>query len=246
VSRSPHVVIGFHSWGLVSSKFAYALARACAYEGGRIASCIEIQSPYTDDARNRIVDRFLSMKPGPEYLMMVDGDIEFEKDAISKTMWIAQHYDADVVWGNYSLGSFSNSLFAKDETTELAIGLENLNPDKVYEGIYGGGTGWCLMNRRLLTEMKEQFPGPWYWFDRDVVKGAEGEDIKLGEDLSFGRRAWKMNAKQVGYTGVFLIHHKMHPTAPQFMQGIAAQAGMGMTNALSGEEVRAKESKVDG
>lgn len=230
-------MIGYHHWGLVAGKFAYSLARACAYEGGRIKSCIEVQSPYTDEARNKVVQGFLGLDPCPEYLLMVDGDIEFEKDAISKTMWVAQSFDADVVWGNYALGTFSNSLFAKDETTELAIALEGLNPDKVYHGIYGGGTGWCLMKREFLQKMREEYPGPWHWFGRDDIKGVEGEDIKLGEDLSFGRRAWLLGAKQLGYTGIFLIHHKFHPTAPQFMQEVAAKAGCTMTKALTAQTV---------
>lgn len=230
--RSPYVVIGFHHFGMVTGKFAYCLARAVAYEGNRIKSVINYPSPYTDEARNKIVETFLAFPEQIDYLLMMDADMDFEKDAISKTMWIAQNTDADVVWGNYALGTFSNSLFAKDpDGSDLAAPLDELKPNKIYENIYAGGTGWCLMNRKILQKMKEVYPGPWYWFERDIIKDQSGKEIKLGEDLSFGRRVSKIEgAKQVGYTGNFLIHHKLHPTVPQFMEPIAEELGIGMNH----------------
>jgi hypothetical protein len=226
--RSPYVVIGFHDFGMVTGKFAYCLSRAVAYEGNRIKSVVRWPGPYTDEARNKIVETFLAFPEQVEYLMMVDADIDFEKDAISKTMWIAQNTKADVVWGNYALGTFSNSLFAKDpDGTEFAAPLDELKPNKVYENIYAGGTGWCLMRRPLLVKMKETFPGPWHWFERDVVTSPEGKIVKMGEDLSFGKRVASMEGtKQVGYTGNFLVHHKLHPTVPQFMGPVAEELGL--------------------
>jgi len=140
--RSPHVVVGWHSFGLVTSKFCWSLARAVAYEGGRIKACIERASPYTDQARNQIVEDFLVL-PHCDYLLMVDADIDFEKDAISKTMWVAQNFNADVVWGNYALGDYRNSLFVKDpfNGTDLAGSLDNIRPNMVYEASTAGAPG---------------------------------------------------------------------------------------------------------
>lgn len=194
-----------------------------AYEGNRIASVIELPSPYTDEARNKIVETFLASPP-VDFLLMVDADIEFERDAISKTMWIAQNTGADVVWGNYSLGSFTNSLYVRDpDGSDLAIFLENLKPNMVYENIYAGGTGWCLITRKVLEEMREKCEGPWFWFARDIIKDENGKEIRMGEDLTFGKRVFSLGRKQVGYTGIFLVHHKLHATAPQFMEPIAAE-----------------------
>lgn len=227
--RSPHVVVGWHDWGITTGIFTYCLARAVAYEGGRIKACVRHQSPYTEEARNKVVETFLSL-PYADYLLMVDADIEFEKDAISKTMWVAQNFDADVVWGNYALSSFSNSVFGKDpEGTELAVAMDNLNPNMIYHNVYGGGTGWCLMKRSLLEEMKEKYPGPWHWFERDVVKDQAGKEVKMGEDLSFGRRVWNMGKKQIAYTGIFLVHNKNTATVPQFMAPVAAELGTPFT-----------------
>jgi hypothetical protein len=217
---------------MVTGKFAYCLARAVSYEGGRIKSVVQYPSPYTDEARNKIVEVFLAFPEQAEYLLMVDADMDFEKDAVSKTMWIAQNTEADVVWGNYALGTFSNSLFAKDpEGTEFAAPLDELKPNKIYENIYAGGTGWCMMKRDLLVKMKDKFPPPWHWFERDIITGTDGKLVKMGEDLSFGKRVASMEGtKQVGYTGNFLVHHKLHPTVPQFMSPIAEELGLSVNN----------------
>jgi len=198
-----------------------------AYEGGRIRYCIEYPSPYVEEARNMIVEAFLAAPTNTQYLLMLDADIEFEKDAVSKTMIVAQMHDADVVWGNYSLGTFSNSLFMKDPDSDLANPLDELKPDMVYPNLYSGGTGWCLMDRRILIRMRDECPGPWHWFNRDTIKDKDGKEVRMGEDLSFGRRVYQLGGKQLGFTGLFLVHHKLHGTVPKFMQGIAE--GMGKT-----------------
>lgn len=231
IQRAATVVCGWHDTGMVDGKFAYCVARAVAFEGGRIKSFVRYPSPYTDEARNKIVETFLKLPPS-DFLLMMDADIDFEKDAISKTMVIAQGTGADVVWGNYALGTFSNSLFVKDpDGSDYAAPLDKLEPGKVYTDIYGGGTGWCLMKRELLERMQKECPGPWHWFDRDIIKDKDGNESKMGEDLSFGRRVYNMkDTKQVGYTGVFLVHNKKHPTAPQFMEPIARELGITMNN----------------
>jgi hypothetical protein len=226
-------VVGYHHFGLVTGKFCWCLARAVAYEGGRIKACLERGGPYTDQARNQLIEDFLALPP-VDYFLMVDADIEFEKDAISKTMWVAQNFGADVVWGNYALGDYRNSLFVKDpfDNTELAGSLDNLKPNMVYEGIYGGGTGWCMIHRDLLVKMRCEFDQtPWPWFGRDIITDKDGTRSFMGEDLTFGKRAHQIGAKQVGYTGVLLIHHKAQPMVPSFMTPVAQEIGRDVKHA---------------
>jgi hypothetical protein len=180
---------------------------------------LELGSPYVDEARNKIVEGFLDSTE-EDYLLMLDADIEFEKDAISKTMFVAENFGADVVWGNYSLGTFANSIFGKDPESDFGIELGALEPNKIYHDVYAGGTGWCLMHRNVLLAMKEKYPGPWHWFDRDYVTDPAGKVVKFGEDMSFGRRIYQMGGKQLGFTGIILIHHKLHATVPQMMQEV--------------------------
>lgn len=217
--QSSNVVVGYHHWGQVDGIFAWCLARAVAHEGGRIRYVIQLASPYTDEARNKLVEEFLADPSKPEFFLMVDGDIEFEKDAISRTMFIADAYDAQVVWGNYMLGGMTNSLFMRDPTgeTDLACAMTDLKPGTVYGGIYGGGTGWCLMRRGLLEKMRDVYGDPWPWFGRDDLEDKQGKIIKMGEDLTFGRRVWYLGETQVGYTGLKLLHRKTNPMCPPFM-----------------------------
>lgn len=223
--RAPRVVVGYHSFGHVHTRFCHSLVRGIAYEGNRIDRVIELMSPYTEEARNKIVEVFLAATTA-DYLLMVDADIEFERDSISKTMWVAQNHGADVVWGNYALGTFGNSIFSKDPKSDWALVLNELKPNMIYTDVYAGGTGWCLMTRSVLERMKKEQPGPWHWFGRDLVDGPDGQKSLLGEDIGFGRRVSMLRDDegkrplQVGYTGLILIHHKYHATVPDFMKQI--------------------------
>lgn len=224
----PRVAIGYHSWGLVSDRFAWSLARSCAYSGNKIQGVLPpVRSPYTDEARNQIVAQYLGMVDRPKYLLMLDGDIEFLADSVDKTINIAEHHNADVVWGNYALGDGRNSIFTTDvvQGTEFALGLEKLNVNYVYRPVYAGGTGWVLMKGDLLQKMRVECEGPWYWFARDVITDHEGKVAKMGEDLTFGKRAHSLGAVQIGYTGLFLQHWKMIPLVPDYLKDMAPQMG---------------------
>ncbi len=194
------------------------------YEGTKFAGLIHRQGPYVDEARNQIVEEFLRLPYG-DFLLMVDADIEFPEDSLTRTLFIAESLDVKVVWGNYALGHAGNSIFAKDAQTDMFVPLGNLTKLGVYRGIAGGGTGWLLIHRSVLTQMKEVFPGPWHWFGREVVPDKDGKNVILGEDLTFGLRCHKLGVEQVGYTGLMLVHHKLKGTVPDFMEEWAAQTG---------------------
>ena len=103
------VAVGFHHYGTITTRFALSLLAAARYDGTKIGAVIERGGPYVDEARNQIASEF--MKLPFEYLLMIDADIEFPEDSITKTMFVAETMQADVVWGNYSLGHFGNSIF---------------------------------------------------------------------------------------------------------------------------------------
>ncbi len=210
------VVLGFHHFGMVTTRFALSLAGAIRYEGSKIAGLIENAGPYVDESRNHVAREFLKLPYG-DYLLMMDADIEFPEDAITRTVFVAESSQAKVVWGNYALSHFGNSIFTKDQKTDLFVPLGNLQPLAIYEGVEGGGTGWVLAHRDVLKAMEQNYPPPWQWFDRELTPDQDGKMIKLGEDLTFGLRAHKLGFKQVGYTGLMLIHHKLKGCVPEFM-----------------------------
>ncbi len=218
------VVVGFHHYGTIVTSFGLSMMASIRYEGTKFAGLIHRQGPYVDEARNQIVAEFLNLPYG-DFLLMVDADIEFPEDSITRTLFIAESLDVKVVWGNYALGHAGNSIFAKDAQTDMFVPLGNLQKLGIYRGIAGGGTGWLLVHRSVLAQMKETFPGPWHWFGREVVPDKDGKNVILGEDLTFGLRCHKLGVEQVGYTGLLLVHHKLKGTVPDFMEEWATQTG---------------------
>lgn len=173
---------------------------------------------------------FLAERDGT-HMMMVDVDLSFESDAFLRTFTVLQATQADIVYGNYSLGNGSNSIFGPPENAaqESAIRV-NLKPNCVYEDIATGGTGWLMATREVLERMQAECPGPWHWFARDPT--SDGKDLR-GEDISFGLRAWnlKPRPKIIGITTVLLRHLKNMGMYANFMGEQAAKVGgaSGMT-----------------
>jgi hypothetical protein len=217
----PRIVIGFHHYGTIVTAFAMSLIGALRYEGSKIGAVIEQPSPYVDEARNKIAETVLGM-PFADYMLMVDADISFPEDAISRTLTVLQMTNSDVVWGNYALGNFGNSIFVRDTNTELFRPVGALEPQRIYEDIHGGGTGWLFCTRKVLETMAEANKDKaWKFFDRFETPDDEGNIIRIGEDLAFGHQANKLGFKQVGYTGLLLVHNKLKGTIPDFMEDVA-------------------------
>jgi hypothetical protein len=229
--RGPQVIIGFHNWGMVHTKFMDSVIQCLGYEGKRIGGVLNVVSPYVTEARNRVVHKFLQYGQA-KWLLMVDADIEFPEDAVSSCIYLAEANNLQVLAGDYALGNAGHSLFAKDPNSELCQPLGNLEPNVLYRDVYGAGTGWLFMRKDALEKVKEAYPGPWHWFDHDPVpipdvtkkesyhpalqgtleseKGGfnEAGTLRMGEDLSFCRRLHKVGVEVCGLTGLRLIHHK--------------------------------------
>jgi hypothetical protein len=218
----PRIIVAFHSTGICVSTFALDLARALRYSGTIVPLVLHEQSCYVDSARNKLVRTFLSMpEKDASHLMMIDADLSFPPDAFIKTFHLLEAVQADVLYGNYSLGNSGNSVFgpAENSAREAAV-LVNLKPNHIYTDIGTGGTGWLMARRSLLERMQKECPGPWHWFARDPTTA--GDDLR-GEDVSFGLRMWNMNPrpKVVASTHLLLRHFKQQPFIPAFMSPVA-------------------------
>ena len=221
----PRIYIAFHSYGIAPTQFALDLARAMRYSGTIIPAALHEQSCYVDSARNKLTKAFLS-QPDATHMLMVDVDISFEPDAILKTFTVMQALQLDAVYGNYCLGNGANSIFGPPENAAQEAGVKvNLEPNKVYNDIATGGTGWLLVTRQLMERMQKECPGPWHWFARDLT--TDGSDLR-GEDITFGLRMYGMNPrpKVAGITTVLLRHQKNQGYFPQFMAEEAGKAMM--------------------
>lgn len=220
----PRIWVVFHSTGNCPTQFAVDLAKALRYTGTIIPAVLHEQSCYVDSARNKLVKQFLEQKDAT-HMMMVDVDLSFNSDAFLRTFSVLQASQADILYGNYSLGNGANSIFGPpdNKANEAAVRV-NLKPNMVYLDIATGGTGWLMATREVLERMRNECPGPWHWFARDPT--ADGKDLR-GEDITFGLRAWGMNPKPkiVGYTGLLLRHLKNQGFYASFMSQAAANEG---------------------
>ena len=217
--------MAYHTTGLTHHKFTDSLAHALIYEGARILDVISLPSPYVVEARNTLVAQFLKAYPCL-YLLMVDADMEFPEDAISRSIVAAAQNNLPILCGDYALGNTKHSLFVKHEATSMFANVVDAKPNALYRNIFGGGTGWMLLRRDVLESMQNAFPA-YHWFDRDLVEYDPDhpacadlvKDLtnprgvtKLGEDVSFCRRADALGYEVAGHTGLELIHHKSKGT----------------------------------
>ena len=235
---SDKITIGFHTFGTVTSGFAMSLASLIRYEGSRVSNIIHVPSPYVTEARNKIVRQFLGTKTN--LLFMVDGDIQFPEDALSKTYSAMKHTGAEIMFGCYALGDFRPSIFANPAPgQQLPTVAEDLKPNQVYE-IYAGSTGWLLATREALLKIEEANASRhWPWFDHDIEYAGETFNLgdlgkkdnftlRIGEDFSFSKRARDAGIKLWGTTGPLLIHDKYQPLLPHFQEEQARAAGLGV------------------
>ena len=235
---SDKIAIGFHTFGTVTTGFAVSLSGLIRYEGLRVSNLIHVPSPYVTEARNKVVAQFL--KSSGSHLLMVDGDLQFTEDALSKTYSAMKHVGAEVMFGCYALGDFRPSIFANPAPgQQLPTVSENLEPGQIYE-IYAGPTGWLLVTREALETIRvANGSRHWPWFDHDIEYAGEAFPLgdlgkpdnftlRIGEDFSFSKRAREAKIKLFGTTAPLLIHDKYQPLLPTFQEGQAKAAGMGV------------------
>lgn len=217
-----------------------ALSAAIRYEGSRIASLIHVPSPYVTEARNKIVKRFLT-KTKASHLLMVDVDLEFPEDSISKTYYVMKKENAGVIFGTYALGDFRPSIFGFPEKgNHLPLVSQELEHGQTYE-IYAGSTGWLMMTRQAaMTIWKANEGRHWPWFDHDIevadqLKGGElwkeeNNTLRIGEDFTFSKRAREAGIKLYGTTLPILIHDKVQPLLPEFQEKAAREMGFAINS----------------
>lgn len=152
-------------------------------------------------ARNTIASRFL--QTDFEKLLFIDSDIEFSAEDVSK-LW---NMNADIAAGVYAMKKIGAG-YAAWHKGELVHDLNSL--EDVIEVDYAG-TGFMMIDRSVLVEMKEKFPErihedgvgeSFAWFDPRVEDG-----IYLSEDYAFCK-----DARSIGYeilmdTSIRLKHH---------------------------------------
>lgn len=228
----PRVVVGWHDFGSTLGDFTESLVNMTTYSGRLFSGTMREKSCYLTAARNLIVHKFL--KSPAEFLLMVDADLTFPPDSLNKTFAAQQLANAPIMFGNYCLGDGRASIFGSLEHDGLPRQFDVMEPNSIYE-VTAGATGWALMRRDALEEMRKVYAGDsWPWFNHDYIKDADrgamllnniGE-YRLGEDITFSKRAREAGIKMYGYTGLTLVHHKVTPLLNDFMKGHVESLGV--------------------
>lgn len=175
---------------------------------------LSIRSPLVEDNRNVIARSFLEMKDTPKWLLFIDHDIEFAPDCPYMLLQEADEMEKMILSGLY----FSQILKFSNDIVPLWFGSEDEDGYHIVEqlgGISGDplqrivncGAGFLLIHRNVLEAFPLLDGDPWRWFGRDLYK-LNGETIRLGEDMTFGRRAHQLGFSMWGHSGCTLEHIK--------------------------------------
>lgn len=191
---------------------------------------------YLDDNRTEQILDFLHNWPGRDHLLLVDDDIEFTPDAVSRLFY----YGHDVAWASgqyanfdahagqivcaYTLDHFTRRGPDTDPTT-LPVFEDGamFHPIPLADAplfptfVDSVGAGFTLLSRAFLLDMQAKFPPPNPWYDEPVIKGwvdpahpelAGSRNVHLGEDHGFALKASSMGV-QCLLAPVDVIHHKV-------------------------------------
>lgn len=155
-------------------------------------------------ARNKCVQTFLATDF--EYLMFIDGDIEFTPDDVGKLL----NLNTDIAVGVYPM---------KKKGAPYAAWVEGKLVDSldVYSepvSVDYAGTGFMLIKRRVFEKIRERWPELTYkddkgdnyqWFDWPIV-----DDVELSEDYSFCQKWRDLGGEVVMDPSIRLKHYGVY------------------------------------
>ncbi|HUO47992.1 MAG TPA: hypothetical protein VMU09_04080 [Acidimicrobiales bacterium] len=171
-------------------------------DAARAAGCFEElrfqeSGPYVDNARNRLVERFLDTDC--DRLLMVDSDISFLPADITR---LADD-DLDVVSGVYY------NFFDGVLTPVLKLLPDTPAADEPLLEVAGTGAGFLMISRSLLEKMAPVYGQPCPWFFEPIRDGDH-----MGEDMEFCARAREMGVGVYIDLRVQLGHYKTVRISP--------------------------------
>lgn len=171
----------------------------------------QISSPRIASTRNTLVDGFLRHPAEPEWLWMVDADVVFPPDVVTRLLDAADPIDRPIVSGVYFGGRHHSEQHA--HIYRLSATGDAFDPIEGMKGGWGAvtpidaaGAGCLLMHRDALVKIGDAFSHTGYpWF----VEGAGKAGAEYGEDIAFCLRARSLGIPMVAHTGVQLGHLKL-------------------------------------
>lgn len=206
-AEKPGFVVGWCSAGSVDANFCDSIASTIMYDaaecGRRVIGTIGLQSgPRIVEARSQIVDSFLVSRSlwrndrPPEWLVMVDSDMDWEPDAMHRLVDSAIAQGSKIMGGLCIGGGYSSQFPTLYSAVRDSEG--NLGMDRVLEWTEGAvvevdatGAAFLAVHRDVYIALAERFhllpdgsvePHPWF------IEGRRAGS-QYGEDIGFCLRA---------------------------------------------------------
>lgn len=196
---------------VVPALWANDLACMLAYTGEMVGEKVHIQllmltNTYIQQARNKLVAHALSEEQPPDYLLFIDSDMRFPKDALFRAL----AHDKDVVAVNYSTRQSPAQYISIKERGYIGpVGdfrqnrLPTLEESTGLEKAHAVGGGFLLMKAHIF----ENLPYPWFHIEAKPGGEVVGEDVyfcRLLEDA--GIDVWVDHdlSKMIGHIGQFI------------------------------------------
>jgi SAM-dependent methyltransferase len=164
-----------------------------------------IGTGYIPQGRNEMMTLFLQNRA--EWLLSLDWDISFDREAVYALLDVADPIERPIVAGCY-LTWFGKDSHLRPCAMTRKGNLEYVPMDDLVVGavteVSMVGMGFTLIHRSVLEKMFEVYKhDPWQWFGHDIVG-----DGRTGEDLTFCDRARKCGFSVWLHGGVQLGHVK--------------------------------------
>lgn len=203
-----------------------------------VGGAAKFSSANISNARNDVVREFLAMPSRPDWLWMVDCDMEWEQDAVERLLQSA--YDdagelkAHVVGGlcfGVHDGALWPTLYALDRNDAGEVGVFRYNDyprptgdeDCMFQ-VASTGAAFLLIHREVLEAMRDRgFNGTYPWFQETEMMGKP-----CGEDFTFCLRAGQLGYPVWVNTAVKIGHHKSYVLREQMFleqQGLDKREG---------------------
>lgn len=176
------------------------------YRSEIINTVIHEQTFYIAKGRNRVVKQFL--ETGKEWLLFVDDDMIFDSKSIEKLYSVVDKEKAPIVGALYfaraNIGPSAKIIpvWMNELEGEQYHSVERLNWLGLQQ-VDIVGTGFMMIHRDVFIKMAEKFKDDWAWFGHDERNG-----IRLGEDVTFCKRAKELGYPIYGYPELCIGHLK--------------------------------------
>jgi hypothetical protein len=204
--------LGFCSHGSVNTNFMMNTYRLCGSGKLPIGDLQVAINPYIAQGRCMLFQNFLNSDC--DWMLSLDHDIIVTEEAIQKMMLYVDRY-------NVVSGMYVNAHNIEGKTIDLPLFYQKDDKggfcpvqavaDSGAMDIDAAGFGLLLIKRDLIERMKDAYADdPWHWCGHDIHNGN-----RLGEDLTFFKRAATCGLKAVGVFGAEAQHLKFRAVTSQ-------------------------------